>query len=423
MAMTFKNKKLHKWQLFLVFFLPLFFYLFTIQSVQAETISEQIYDLQQQIQELEEQAGKYKSNIAQKQKEVQSLKNQIDILNNQILNLQLRIKITITQIDKTTLQIENLSDNIFDTEDTIDKNKATITKLIRSINDFDSRTLLASVLQHARLSDFMNSIRYTENLQSQLLSNLIELKELKQNLENQKGEVEVKKEELENLNQKLGRQKVATDGTKLSKQNLLRTTRGQESRYKSLLSDVEKKKAEFFVQLQELEAEARKEGVFIVHITAGTIPPKGTKLFSMPYDDSILTQRFGYTTFARRGAYGGAAHNGIDLVSGIGSPIQSIGKGVILASGFNNGWGNWVAVRHDNDLVSLYGHMRYPTHISVEQGVDDNTVIGYEGTTGNVTGSHLHLSLYYDFFTYISKLEKRVYFNYFEGTLNPFDYI
>ncbi len=51
-------------------------------------------------------------------------------------------------------------------------------------------------------------------------------------------------------------------------------------------------------------------------------------------------------------------------------------------------------------------------------------VIGYEGATGNASGSHLHLSIYKDFFTYISdKKSGQLYFNYFEGTVNPLDYL
>ncbi len=129
------------------------------------------------------------------------------------------------------------------------------------------------------------------------------------------------------------------------------------------------------------------------------------------------------TAFAKRGAYGGAPHNGIDLRAGPGSEIKSIGRGSVLAKGFNNAAGNWVAIRHDNDLVSVYGHMRDPSFVLAGERIDENTVLGYEGATGFATGSHLHLSLYQEFFSFIGPKTGQIYFNYWQGSLNPFDYL
>ena len=131
------------------------------------------------------------------------------------------------------------------------------------------------------------------------------------------------------------------------------------------------------------------------------------------------------TTYAKRGAYGGAIHNGIDLVSGFGSPIFAIGSGVVLASGNNAGFGNWVAIKHDagGGMVSVYGHMISPTPLRIGGAVTTDSIVGYEGNTGNSTGAHLHLSLYKDFFTYLNPKNNQLYFNYANGSVNPLDYL
>jgi murein DD-endopeptidase MepM/ murein hydrolase activator NlpD len=100
-------------------------------------------------------------------------------------------------------------------------------------------------------------------------------------------------------------------------------------------------------------------------------------------------------------------------------------EGVVLASGHNNGWGYWLAIRHPNlgNLVTLYAHLRSPAALANGTPVSKSSIIGYEGSTGNSTGSHLHLSVYSDFFTYINPKNNQLYFNYFEGTLNPLDYL
>ena len=110
------------------------------------------------------------------------------------------------------------------------------------------------------------------------------------------------------------------------------------------------------------------------------------------------------------------------MASGYGSLIRAIGDGEIIANGANSGWGNWIAVKHPPiNLVSVYGHMSALSPLKVGTQVKAGDIIGYEGATGNATGSHLHLSLYKDFFTYMKGTE--LYFNYFDGSVNPDDYM
>ncbi len=242
-------------------------------------------------------------------------------------------------------------------------------------------------------------------------------------LKQQKGILEVKKTDLETLNKKQTTQKNSLDATKTNKNVLLIQTKGQEQQYQKLLSAAEQKEAEFFKQLQAIEKDAITSGAIIIHVTATSVPPRGSKIFKYPLEDYYLTQGYGMTTYAKRGAYGGAPHSGIDLSEAYGASIHPIGHGWILASSYNAGFGNWVAVRHDNNMVSIYGHMASPERLANNTEVKLDDTIGYQGNTGNSTGSHVHLSIYKDFFTYINPKNGQLYFNYFDGTVNPLDYL
>ena len=97
-----------------------------------------------------------------------------------------------------------------------------------------------------------------------------------------------------------------------------------------------------------------------------------------------------------------------------------------MGNGKNEGGGNWVAIKPPTkfNLVSIYSHMSALSFLQVGTQVTASQVIGYEGNTGAATGSHLHLSVYKDFFTYVSnKKSGQLYFNYFEGTVNPLDFL
>ncbi len=416
-------------QVSVAFLFSIFCLLFSVGFARAEDVNQQILDLRKQIEELTKQAEQYKGTIAQKQKEANTLKRQVDILNNQISQLQMRIAITDKQVGSAKLEIVGLEGQIFDKQGKIDRQRQAIGELLSLLYERDRLSLLAVLLKTPRLSDFMGQAQQEENLNVKLLSLLGELKDEKASLEESKNRLEQKKTELEALNKKQNNQKVSLNGSKINKDQLLAQTRGQEAQYQKLLSDVEKKQNEFFTQLKELESRALKSGAFIVHVTADSVPPRGTKIFRWPEPegDFYITQGYGYTGYAlsKRKPYGGAPHNGVDISTGQGTPIGAAADGVVLASGLNNGWGNWLAIRHPSlgNLVSLYAHMRAPAALANGTPVSAGSIIGYEGSTGNSTGSHLHLSVYRDFFTYINEKNGQLYFNYFDGTLNPMDYL
>lgn len=392
----------------------------------AETNADKIAELRKKIDELTHQAEQYRGNVLQKQQEANTLKRQIDLLNNQILRLESEIGITENRITTSEIQISDLQDEIFDTSAGIDRQKSAIRETMMYLYERDHISMVAALMSNPSLSDFAQQAQQISTLNEKLNQLLKDLKAQKIKLEEQKVSVQQKKLELEDLNERQAAQRGALQGSKTDKNNLLKVTKGEESKYQQLLNETEKQKAVFFSELAGLEQQAVANGTVITHVTATGVPPRGTKIFRMPYHGKFYqSQGFGMTSYAKKGAYGGSIHNGIDVVDGCGSSIYAIGAGSVLASGFNNGFGNWVAVKHDagGGMVSIYGHMVRGTTRAIGSRVDDETIIGYEGTTGTSTGCHVHLSLYREFFTYINPRNGQLYFNYADGSLNPLDYI
>lgn len=412
-----------RYRFYFILLLFFVFYFLPPDFVLAEDVNQQILDLRKRIEELVKQSEQYRGNILSKQKEAQSLKREIDILNNQIYRLETQIKITKNQINSAGLVIGDLREKIVDRQDHISKKTQQVGAILSLIHKNDQENLLNIIIKNRKLSDFVGQAQQADNLNRSLLAAITVLKNEREELEKNKGELESQKQELEVLNSSQKIQQNSLSGTKTSKDTLLTRTKGQEAAYQKLLAEIEKKEAEFFVELKKLEVQALSSGAFIVHVTASGLPPKGTKLFRWPEEDYRITQGYGYTKYARRGAYGGAPHNGIDIASGAESAIRPVTAGKILASGFNNGFGNWVAVRHAYDLVSVYTHLNAPAGLANGTAVTVSDIIGYEGSTGNSTGSHLHLSVYKDFFTYINEKNGQLYFNYFDGSINPLDYL
>ena len=83
------------------------------------------------------------------------------------------------------------------------------------------------------------------------------------------------------------------------------------------------------------------------------------------------------------------AHRGIDYAAPTGTPIRTVGDGVVEFAGWQNGYGNVVQVAHRNQHTTLYAHM---SQIFVRKGerVEQGQKIGAVGSTGWSTGPHLH---------------------------------
>lgn len=89
-------------------------------------------------------------------------------------------------------------------------------------------------------------------------------------------------------------------------------------------------------------------------------------------------------------------HYGIDLKVYTGDTIRSaFDNGVVRIKRFNRkGYGNYVVIRHDNGLETLYGHMS-KTLVNEGDTLKVGDVVGLGGSTGRSSGSHLHFEIRY----------------------------
>jgi murein DD-endopeptidase MepM/ murein hydrolase activator NlpD len=95
-------------------------------------------------------------------------------------------------------------------------------------------------------------------------------------------------------------------------------------------------------------------------------------------------------------AYGwreGHFHQGVDLAILPNEPVLAVFDGIIKASAFEKGYGNYIIISHDNGLETLYGHLeaRIKAGIRVKAG----QIIALGGNTGYSTGAHLHFEVHF----------------------------
>ncbi len=87
-------------------------------------------------------------------------------------------------------------------------------------------------------------------------------------------------------------------------------------------------------------------------------------------------------------------HTGVDWAAPTGTPVYASGNGVVEKAGWESGYGKYIRIRHTNGYETAYGHMTaYARNVDVGTRVRQGQVIGFVGSTGLSTGSHLHYEI------------------------------
>jgi hypothetical protein len=103
-----------------------------------------------------------------------------------------------------------------------------------------------------------------------------------------------------------------------------------------------------------------------------------------------ISSSFGSRVHPIRGGY--QRHTGVDLKASYNTPVFAIFDGVVVKASPYCGYGNCIDIKHPFGYSSRYAHL---SRYAVRSGskVKRGQLIGYTGSTGISTGSHLHLEL------------------------------
>ena len=107
-------------------------------------------------------------------------------------------------------------------------------------------------------------------------------------------------------------------------------------------------------------------------------------ILKWPIDGGIITSRFG----ARNERH----HDGIDIGAKEGTPILAAADGQVMFSGWAQGYGMILIVKHPNHLTTVYAH-NSKNRVKKNNRVKQGQVIGEVGQTGRSTGPHLHFEV------------------------------
>jgi len=361
-------------------------------ATEAEDLQEKIEERNANIKELEAEIKKYQAEADKTSATAMTLASTIKSLQSTGKKLDTDIKLTQNKISIASLTIKKLSGDISDKQDRINKSQKAISEQLRIMNENDATPIIQEFLSKKNISDTWNNIWQLINLQTRLRGHIADLNGTKIELEVDKKETEVKKNDLKEFSETLVDQKKIIAANTSEKNTLLSETKNQEAIFQAQVKQRLAEKAALEKEIFEYESKLK----YI--LDPSKIPSDGSAVFSWPTDSVYITQQFGITNASKR-LYTSGSHNGTDFRAPVGTPIRALADGTVSGAGDTDltckktSFGKWILVKHDNGLAATFGHL---SAISVKEGqkVKLGDIIGYSGSTGYSTGPHLHLSVY-----------------------------
>lgn len=362
-------------------------------------LNESISNKRKSIDALQKEIDAYAAQIREKQREARGLQNQISILDNQIAKINLDIEAQEAKIEQTNLEIQSLNLQIQEIEQEIDRQKDRIADYLRLIHKNDQVSYLEVLLVNESFSDFFDQIKYTQDIHSDLKSNVDDLKELTRDLEIQKGNQEAKVELEEELKDELQQKRNSLQERTIAQEILYVQAKLTEQEYKNYSTQLQREQQQINSDILTLEKEVRKR--LEERSEAEKFNGFGPAKLSWPVSPARgITAFFHDPDYPFRYIF---EHPAIDIRAYQGTPIQAPEAGYVARVKFNGDTSYaYVMIIHNDGLSSVFGHVS-KVFVQEDQYVTQGQTValtgGAPGTigAGNLsTGPHLHFEVRLD---------------------------
>lgn len=140
------------------------------------------------------------------------------------------------------------------------------------------------------------------------------------------------------------------------------------------------------VQIAQAQVE-QKVSALIEEDEQSKMPKVNGVLLAVTPVSGKITSRYGSISSVRSGA-----HTGTDICCPTGTPIKVVASGTVVFAERNGSYGKLIKVDHGNGVQTWYAHCS-ELYGKVGQQVKAGDIIAAVGSTGNSTGSHLHLEI------------------------------
>ena len=351
-------------------------------TVFAETSS----DYKQKAKETQVKADNAQQQLEQVEGEINSALQEVDDLNNSINTIE-------ADISSLSKELNNLNTSIKEKEKDLDEKQELLDERLSAAYMNSNNTYLEALFSGGFIK-FISNYDMIKQI-AEYDNNLIdEVKNTKQELENEKTKTEnikTQKESKSNELKKLKSQKEAKVSSLTDEQKQIQSQMEEYDKQMKLLEQKERDLA------AKEEADRNKKQNTAKpsdnNKNESNEPSASSGRFQWPVPSSHnITSKYGYRIHPIYGTK--KLHAGIDIGAAGGANIVAGDSGTVILSsfGYNGGYGNYIIINHGDGVTTRYAHCSN-LYVSVGEQVTKGQVIAAVGSTGSSTGNHCHFEV------------------------------
>ena len=368
----------------LMMLLPMF--TMVLEAAQAADTSE----LEQQIREYQKQQADLAAQIKDLDRKLKSIAGDKAQALEQKRLLDRQISAKVQEIQSTESIIAQYDALIADEQAKLEDTQAReeiqyelFCKRVRAMEEAGTVSYWSILFDSADFADLLDRATFVSEIMEADNKIMDDLAALRKSIEAQKAELETSRADQQTQRDALVAQKKELDAKEADAAALVQKIQSQESEYQSSRDALKREEEEVEAQIIKKQKEIQAK------IAAGQISFDPGTGWQWPVPGRYkITSTFGPRIHPITGLPGN--HTGTDVAAPKGTAILAARGGVVTISTYNNSYGNYVVVQHDNGIATLYAHMSSRA-VSEGQIVTQGQTLGYVGSTGSSTGNHLHL--------------------------------
>ena len=372
-----------------------------VAATTLDQLESQLKDLQAQEKEIKNELNAAGSDLSASKKRKELLESQIANATAQIALLDERIAANEQdlaakqeEIDTAVMLIEAMNGSIVYTHEQLGERLRTIAKTgnLSAIQRLLNTDNYEEYLLKSKAAECIS--KRDQELIDQLTEELEELEVAKAELEVQQQELAAQKAELDTLKQQANAKKKELDVLCAAVQTEIRNLQNTVDGYNDELKAVQKKIEEADAEIERIIKESQSVGKYDQDMMYWPVP-------AVRNISSYFGPRWG------------TQHRGIDISEGAvpvyGQNIYAAADGVVLKVNYTNSWGSgWsygygycVLIDHGVDskgrkVTTMYAHASKMFARVGDVVKGGETILAQVGSTGNVTGPHLHFEVRLD---------------------------
>lgn len=334
-----------------------------------------------------------KQQLKQIENKISNIKKQRKDLENELMAIDLRRNDTQKKIDNLEKKIDETKEKAVQAQEQLDqatervaKREGLLKTRVKSMYERGTVSYLDVLLGSNDFGDFLTRAQGIQMILDQDTRILEDNIKDKETISKKKAEVE---------------QHLATYGNMYAEAEDLKEQLDQQFKQSTVIKAELAKQED---QLHEIEEQEEQQLLALVREESAKVAErarlqsvsnyKGGRLgVPLPAGSFRISSGFGY----RKDPFTGrsAGHNGLDMAAQKGTSIYAAEAGIVVYASYYSGFGNTVMIQHNDQIKTLYGHIREGgIKVKVGQAVKKGDKIAEVGSTGRSTGNHLHFTVY-----------------------------